>query len=262
MYADCAVTQHRAMRTFLGLGKCAPLPAMYGDLKWSSAFVRHQASAVRYWARLIKMPHSRLTRRIFDWDYAISISGRRCWNKDIKDIFNNCNLQHLFAPDSWSSYSVSGIYDAVSKALLYKHRQQLIASSETMSRLRVYNALDATRTETDSYIGLSRGLRTAIAKLRSGTLPLAIETGRYTNTPPERRICRMCNDDEIENELHFLFICDRFTDIRLQHLGNILNDNVNIPYIDTLSIILSNISTTKSLAKYIIDSMRRRRSLR
>ena len=131
---------------------------------------------------------------------------------------------------------MSGIYEAVFKALIYKHRQQLIASSETMSRLRIYNALDATRTETDSYIGLSRGLRTAIAKLRSGTLPLAIETGRYTNTPPERRICRMCNADEIENELHFLFICDRFTNIRLQQLGNILIDNMHIPYIDTLSI--------------------------
>ena len=30
--------------------------------------------------------------------------------------------------------------------------------------------------------------RTALAKLRSCTLPLAIETGRYTNVPREQRI--------------------------------------------------------------------------
>ena len=32
---DCMdVIQHRAMRTFLGVGKCAPLPMMYGDMYW------------------------------------------------------------------------------------------------------------------------------------------------------------------------------------------------------------------------------------
>jgi hypothetical protein len=42
-----------------------------------------------------------------------------------------------------------------------------------------------------------------LTKLRSGTLKLNIELGRYNNTPRESRLCLCCNMNVVENEYHF-----------------------------------------------------------
>jgi hypothetical protein len=39
-----------------------------------------------------------------------------------------------------------------------------------------------------------------LTKLRSGTLQLNIELGRYNNTPRESRLCLCCNMNVAENE--------------------------------------------------------------
>ena len=59
------VIQHRAMRTFLGVGKCAPLPMMYGDMYWIPSHARQQAAMFRYWVRLLKMPPNRYVRTLW-----------------------------------------------------------------------------------------------------------------------------------------------------------------------------------------------------
>ena len=46
-----------------------------------------------------------------------------------------------------------------------------------------------------------------MAKLRFSNHNLRIESGRRDNTPPELRHCRLCNTQEVENELHFLVEC-------------------------------------------------------
>ena len=46
-----------------------------------------------------------------------------------------------------------------------------------------------------------------LAKLRLGTLPLAIETGRYTNTSVEHRLCKYCTLNVVEDEKHFILEC-------------------------------------------------------
>ena len=45
--------------------------------------------------------------------------------------------------------------------------------------------------------------RLLCAQLHSGTLTLALETGRFIGIPEEDRICLLCDLEEIENEIHF-----------------------------------------------------------
>ena len=66
------------MRTFLGVGKYAPLPGICGDLRWTSALSRQQTTPVRYLNLFhANMPRSRLTRQVFEWDYYRVLSERR-----------------------------------------------------------------------------------------------------------------------------------------------------------------------------------------
>ena len=63
--------------------------------------------------------------------------------------------------------------------------------------------------QTENYVKHSRNRleRSLLAQLRSGTLPLNIETGRFRNIDIENRICMLCNRNVIEDEIHFVIEC-------------------------------------------------------
>lgn len=43
---------------------------------------------------------------------------------------------------------------------------------------------------------------------------LAVEMGRFNETPRTQRICKFCNSNDIEDEFHFLFACDTYCELR------------------------------------------------
>ena len=56
-----------------------------------------------------------------------------------------------------------------------------------------------------------------LARLRSGTNCLRIETGRYEGRREYERICKLCAE-EIEDEEHFLCKCTAYNSIRKEFL--------------------------------------------
>ncbi len=60
----------------------------------------------------------------------------------------------------------------------------------------------------------NHGHRSILARFRSGIISLSIETGHFQNIPKEFRLCTMCNDNDIEDETHFIFYCNQYNDLR------------------------------------------------
>jgi len=61
---------------------------------------------------------------------------------------------------------------------------------------------------------MSKHLRSLLTQLRSGTLLLEIEIGRYYGITREQRICQQCNLNVIENEQHLLCDCPKYITYR------------------------------------------------
>ena len=61
---------------------------------------------------------------------------------------------------------------------------------------------------------LSRQQRSFLAQLRSGSLPIHIETGRYIGLTVDQRVCKYCTSGSVETEYHFLFECSCYEEIR------------------------------------------------
>ena len=59
-------------------------------------------------------------------------------------------------------------------------------------------------------------------------IPLYVETGRFNNTPLERRLCTCCSLNEIEDEYHFLMIYPKYDNLRHSLLSKITDINLNI----------------------------------
>ena len=61
---------------------------------------------------------------------------------------------------------------------------------------------------------LNEEYRTLLSRCRFSCFDLAIETGRYRNILADQRLCSSCN--MVEDEHHVLFICNRYTSIRIK----------------------------------------------
>ena len=73
---------------------------------------------------------------------------------------------------------------------------------------------------------LTRFQRSLLAKLRLGILPLRLETGRFVGEDVTQRICKICNT-QVEDEEHFLFKCNYYTEERNSFLLSLNLNNTD-----------------------------------
>ena len=52
-----------------------------------------------------------------------------------------------------------------------------------------------------------------------------IELGRYNNTPRDNRLCRVCDCNQTEDEIHFLFYCSKYATIVTDLILELMNSS-------------------------------------
>ena len=201
----CDAVQYRAMRCFLGVHKMAPKLAVCGDMGWEPCEVRHKGDMVRLWNRLINMPDNRLTKHIFLWDCSNNCS----WARELEKIFGMSGFQYIYRNKLLCSVS------QIKTILFENYKQKWSEDVLCKPKLRTYSLIKHIyHPEHYVTLNLSRAQRSICAQLRCGILPLALETGRFYSIPEEDRKCHLCDLGEVENEMHFLFYCPLYHNLR------------------------------------------------
>ena len=207
-FKACENIQNRAARYYLGLHRFTPIPALRGELGWNDVYIDRWINMVRFWNRLLKLEDNRLTSRVFQWDWNLSMYNKN-WCSDIKGIFNEVNLLTNF-----NNKLICDI-EQITASLKEQDITFWSSSISNKPKLRTYiNFKDTLTTEQYVTAFLPKYQRSALSKFRCGVLPLKIETGRYCGISVENRLCEFCNKNEIENELHFLCNCTLYDDLR------------------------------------------------
>ncbi len=67
-------------------------------------------------------------------------------------------------------------------------------------------------------LDLDRYDKSLLSQYRYGILPLEIETGRYRGLDREHRICTLCNEGMIEDQIHFTFKCPIYDNFRTEFI--------------------------------------------
>ena len=210
--------QNRAIRLFLGVSKYTTNVAIQGDMGWPSVSSKIRASVFRLWNRLINMSNSRLTKKIFLND----ITVKKCtWSSQVLKI-----LRDLYGKESQLGDFLGGVNLPEVKLLLtQKDSENWKKDVENFPKLRTYRTLKS-QFGKENYVDnfLSKNRRSLLAQIRTGTSFLRIETGRYERQiaangqfeklPVEKRICRLCDKNEIEDEFHFVMKCNQYTQAR------------------------------------------------
>jgi hypothetical protein len=67
-----------------------------------------------------------------------------------------------------------------------------------------------------------------LCKFRISAHKLNIEVGHYNKTPRNERFCKKCNTSEIEDEMHFLLLCNHFETDRKNILDLVAGEVKNL----------------------------------
>ena len=241
------VVQNRAIRSFLGVHKYAANAAINGDMGWINCATRQKIEMVRYWNRLCEMDNNRLTKHIFLWDYGKNMNN---WSNCIKSVLIECNMNDHFINQQ------SCNLNHVKEKLLLLNVNTWKEEVSQKPKLEFYKTVKHEYLcEKYVYENLDRDIRSCVAQLCAGILPFEVEIGRFSNTPRDQRICKLCTCNTIENENHFLFECPLYINSRAKLSENIVkyctNYN-NLEINEKLSILFEH---PYYLGKYLKESL-------
>ena len=186
-------------------------------------------SMLKYWMRLITLPKSKLVSHCY-WSLQNNPNSVDAdpWLNSIKNVIFSTGQYQI-----WNNQSNLGEMGNkfVQKPLAYMCQnikdqfiQKASTKMETESKLLFFkNAKDTLNLSNYLLKIKNREARVLLSKLRLGVLPLEIEKGRRKGLIKELRICQFCSGSKIEDEVHFLFDCPSFQNIRAHHLNSLNN---------------------------------------
>ena len=203
--------QRRAIRYFLGLHRFAANDMIEGDMGWLPCNNRRLLAMANYWNRLTACDSHRTLYKIFKWSLKF-VNYPSTWAWEMHSIFSESNHSACF--DRLVQCDVNSLYDT----LFDRRVQKWNSSRYDKPKLRYFNLYKSIY-EPEDYVlskSLTKRSRSLMAQFRASTLPLEIETGRYSGLALEQRLCKICNNGDIEDEIHFICFCRAYHDERIK----------------------------------------------
>jgi hypothetical protein len=179
---------------------------------------------LRLWNRLVSFEDSRIVKKIFLWDWQQSNIN---WCSEIKSIMETINMSEHFVNKTKINLKIA---ESVLNSKAYVSWKNELYNKP---KLRTYITFKE-NFKTENYVEFCRNRhqRSLLAQLRTGTLPLNIEVGRFRNIELENRKCTLCNINVVETEYHFVCECPIYDDCRSTMFDSISNKH---PEFHTLS---------------------------
>lgn len=223
--------QNKACTMFLGVGKYTSNISVRGDINWLSCFSKQKIECIRQFSKLVRIHDC---NRMIYKRFVLSSRKAKGWFRKVSGFIDTIQAHDIV----WdinipTKVVVKNILQNVNIIDNNVWHCQLFNDHKCLNgnKLRTYrqykNNISLETCITCNQI--PRCHRRLVCQFRSGSLPIAVETVRYTKppTPLQNRICIYCNISEVENEQHVLIDCHSYSDLRysLFNLCNNLKSN-------------------------------------
>ncbi len=213
-YKDLDKVQNRAARFFTGVHKFAPIAGYVGDMGWVSNRGRWKLNMLRMWNRLTTLDNSRLTKKIFNWDLTEHDNNNKSnFCAQTKQVLCELGLRDFYHDLRQVDMKFAG------EKIAEKEKTDWAENLKGYSKLDLLSEIKL-EFGTEKYLQLDLGRydKCLLSQFRYGILPLEIETGRYKNLTREQRLCTLCNDGSVEDQIHFVFKCSVYNNIRSEFI--------------------------------------------
>ena len=172
---------------------------------------------INFWTRLENLDSFPLLQDAYSHSKRLFVQNKSSWYGSFKQIIQS--VPHI-SNNNGTKFSKERVKRILREVYVNLWNEQLHESSE--GKLRTYTKFKINQ-GFEKYLSVmsSFELRRSITKLRVSSHHLEIESGRYQGIPSDQRICRQCDSGEVEDEIHFLLCCPKYSDDRHHILNSI-----------------------------------------
>ena len=168
--------------------------------------------SLRYWSKLIRNQHLH-TFRIFNEQ--INSPNTSAWGNRIKEALDKLGFGNM-----WNDYATFPLHNFIFKQRI--HNQYIQTWSTQLNntpKLDYYRHFKNKLFENFLSDIQNDKLRRQLIWFRVTSHTLEIKFGRFMGSTRQDRICKVCNNNAVESEYHFLLCCPVYSNIRQTHLG-------------------------------------------
>ena len=149
-------------------------------------------------------------------------SGKNSFHSKLMEMSEYFNLSH-FDPDLLDTAKIKHFVSLMKQKYISYWQQTLQQKLEFYQIFKIEYApshyLDLTTRTSE---------RRVLTKLRISNHKLMIELGRYNQISRDNWLCQVCGSNQIEDEIHFLFHCSKYSIIRDNFYNKIQTFILNI----------------------------------
>ncbi len=212
---DIEKVQLMFMKQILGVNTQTCTQALYAETGRFPLHVRYAYNVLKYWMRLLTLPCDNTVKRCYITECELFELGQSNWCYIVKCILSSIEMQ-----EAWEVQYFDTILLAEAKEKLYSNFMNMciaeIQDPNMYPKLRTYRKFK-NEYKMERYLMLKNIKHVKfMAKFRLSSHTLRIETGRHERPklPAEERLCSICNLNLVEDELHFVMICDVYSQER------------------------------------------------
>jgi len=196
-------------RYTLGVGPKTSITAIRGETGRLPVYVDIATGILKY-LHHISNSNSDLLKQALLTNQQLNVQNKQCWLTWAQTIINEAGMTYQLVQQptgKWLARAKKTLrikYTSHWRTELYTEKW----GNKQGNKLRTYRKFKTCFTQ-EPYLNIivDRDIRKNIARLRTSSHALRIETGRYDGINPEHRLCTHCNSGEVENEEHFLTSC-------------------------------------------------------
>ena len=237
-------------KRFLGVPVKTPNKMVYGDLGRYPLFVNSYVACLRYWFKLLQLDCHRLPKKAYLMLLDLDKGGKQCWVSRIREILCETGFGIVWLQQGVGE--IKGFLSVFKQRLIDMFFQEWSGTIRDSNRYELYRQFKTVFvrekyvTDVDTYC-----FRVAISQLRCNVLPLNNNMYRYGDCS-QKKNCPFCAI-HIEDEVHFLFHCPLYNDLR----NKFLKESATVPLHVLLQ--LTNDFHTHNISRYVFHAINKRK---
>ena len=207
----------KACKKFLGVSIKTTNVAVLGECGRLPLFVMTAFRCINYWCKILRMPNHRYPYKCYKMLHSLDNHGHINWASHVKNLLFNFGFGIVWINQDIESQD--NFLISFSTRLKDVAGQEWFAEVCTLDKLSTYREFKTLLNPERYLLTVEiKSHRIALSRLRCSSHSLMIEAGRWQNIDRENRLCILCDDKDIEDEFHFVLICNFFTTLRTKYL--------------------------------------------
>ena len=200
-------------KRILGVRDNTSTVGVYGELGRYPLFIHRQVQIIKYWWKL-NHTESNVLKQVYLNSVHECENGANNWASKVKILLQNYGLGYAWNRPELLDKSFLPIFK---QRAIDNFIQKWYGEVKSNQVLRVYQHLKQSFGY-EQYLDeiTVKGMRSKLTQIRLSSNNLRINSGRYERKKLERqeRICNFCDQNDIEDEFHFIFKCSKYQELR------------------------------------------------